>query len=66
MESPFRKSTHSLANNNCVEVSSAQDRVFVRDTRDPEKAIRFQRRAWMLYVKRIKDHDRHRESGGSS
>ncbi|MFI5839952.1 DUF397 domain-containing protein [Catenuloplanes sp. NPDC051500] len=44
---PWRKSTRSASNGNCVEVANCDSTVYVRDSKDPQgPALAFGRGAW--------------------
>ncbi|MEU8804861.1 DUF397 domain-containing protein [Spirillospora sp. NPDC048819] len=56
----WRKSSHSSANGECVEISRVHGAVAVRDSRDPQGlALLFARSAWQVFSRRIKQgaHD---------
>jgi hypothetical protein len=51
----WRKSTHSFANGNCVEVGTGQGLVAVRDSTDPDgPAIGVSPPAWIEFTKSLK------------
>ena len=51
----WRKSTHSLAMGNCVEVGTGQGMVGVRDSKDPAgPAIDLSPRAWIEFTEHLK------------
>ena len=52
---PWRKSTYSNAQANCVEVATATQTVAVRDTKDPHgPALAFSQADWQEFTRRIK------------
>jgi hypothetical protein len=65
----WRKSTHSRAHQNCVEVASGQALVATRDSQDPGgPVIELSPRAWSEFTKYVKratsEHRGHRPSRG--
>lgn len=47
----WRKSRHSIANGECVEVAPAQDGIMVRDSASPTSpVIRYSTQAWMAFL----------------
>lgn len=52
---PWRKSTYSNAQANCVEVAAATQIVAVRDTKNPDApALTFNRQDWQEFTWRVK------------
>lgn len=51
----WRKSSHSIANGDCVEAASRQGEIAVRDSEDPEGLIlRYPADAWRSFVAKLK------------
>jgi hypothetical protein len=51
LDSPFRKSSHSGTNGNCVESASAGGLVLVRDTRDRDgRTLSVPAAAWAAFT----------------
>ena len=52
---PWRKSTYSNGQANCVEVATATQIVAVRDTKDPHgPALAFSQPDWRQFTRRVK------------
>lgn len=50
VEVSWHKSSYSADTANCVEVSF-DDRVLVRDSKDPEPILIFDRRSWQTFIR---------------
>jgi hypothetical protein len=52
---PWRKSTRSANNGECVEVTTAGERVAVRDSKNPAGAVlRYSAEAWQTFLTRTR------------
>jgi hypothetical protein len=50
----WRKSSFSGADNNCVELSMRRDTTGIRDSKNPEPALRIDREAWLALLALIR------------
>ncbi len=50
----WRKSVHSGAHNNCVEVADLPGVIAVRDSKSPGPKLAFTRRQWRAFADRVK------------
>lgn len=55
VDANWRKSRHSVAGGECVEVASARTTVVVRDSTDPSgPKVRYQAQTWQTFVTALK------------